>query len=218
MTTTIGVLALQGDFEEHIAVLEGLGVEAVEVRLPKQLDGLDGLIVPGGESTTISRLMHRWGLLEAVRQRARTGMAVWGTCAGAILLAERAPELDRDGLRLMDIAVERNAFGRQVDSFEVALSAPALGPQPFHAVFIRAPRISEVGPKAEALGRLADGTVVAARQERLLATAFHPELTDDTRFHEYFLNLAAKGGSAALLGRQTVGSGQRARGSRPAPP
>jgi 5'-phosphate synthase pdxT subunit len=199
MTTTIGVLALQGDFVEHIAVLKTLGVDAVEVRLPEQLDGLDGLIIPGGESTTISRLMHQWGLLEPVRRRALDGMALWGTCAGAILLAERATDLDREGLHLMDIAVERNAFGRQVDSFEVSLRVPLLGPPPFRAVFIRAPLITHVGPKAEALARLADGTVVAARQERLLATAFHPELTDDTRFHRYFLELTANGRQAATL-------------------
>jgi len=191
----IGVLALQGDFAEHIAVLKGLGVDAVEVRLPEQLDGLDGLIIPGGESTTISRLIHQWGLLEPLRERARSGMAVWGTCAGAILLAERTTDLDREGLRLMDIEVERNAFGRQVDSFEAALDVPALGPPAFQAVFIRAPRITKVGSRAEALARLAGGAVVAAQQGNLLATSFHPELTDDTRFHEYFLSLAANGRS-----------------------
>ena len=189
----IGVLALQGDFAEHIAVLRRLGADAVEVRLPEQLEGLDGLIIPGGESTTISRLLHRWRLLEPIRQHALDGMAVWGTCAGAILLAGRPSDLDREGLRLMDIEVERNAFGRQVDSFEAWLSVPKLGSQPFRAVFIRAPVISRVGPKAEALARLADGTIVAAQQERLLATAFHPELTDDPRFHRYFLDLAANG-------------------------
>ena len=197
MTTTIGVLALQGDFAEHIAVLRQLGVEAGEVRLPEQLDGLDGLIIPGGETTTIARLIHEWGLLEPLRKRALNGMAVWGTCAGAILLAERIDGLDRDGLRLMDIAVERNAYGRQVDSFEARLDVPALGPPPFEAVFIRAPRITDVGPKAETLARLADGTVAAARQGKLLATAFHPELTDDARFHRYFLSLAVNGRSPA---------------------
>ena len=196
--TTIGVLALQGDFAEHIAILQRLGAQTVEVRLPKRLEGLDGLIVPGGESTTISRLLRQWQLLEPIRQRARAGMAVWGTCAGAILLAERASDLDREGLRLMDIAVERNVFGRQVDSFETTLSVPRLGPEPFRAVFIRAPVISHVGAKAEALARLADGAVVAAQQEKLLATAFHPELTTDTRFHRYFLDLAANGRTAGL--------------------
>ena len=192
----IGVLALQGGFAEHIAILTKLGVDAIEVRRPEQLAGLDGLIIPGGESTTISRLMRRWELLDPVRERAQDGMAVWGTCAGAILLAESAGDLDREGLRLMDIAVERNAFGRQVSSFEADVPVPALGSQPFPAVFIRAPSIVEVGAKAEALSRLADGTVVAARQEKLLATAFHPELTDDARFHEYFLRLTANGRAA----------------------
>jgi pyridoxal 5'-phosphate synthase pdxT subunit len=185
----IGVLALQGDFAEHVAVLRRLDVEAVEVRLPEQLEALDGLIIPGGESTTISRLMERWGLLEAVRHRAHDGMAIWGTCAGAILLAERTSDLDREGLRLMDIDVERNAFGRQVDSFEADLDVPALGAAPYPAIFIRAPKIVHIGAKAQAVARLADGTVVAARQGRLLATAFHPELTNDTRFHEYFLEM-----------------------------
>ena len=188
--TKIGVLALQGDFAEHAAVLQQLGAEAVEVRLPGQLAGLDGLIIPGGESTTIARLIHEWGLLEPLRTRANEGMAIWGTCAGAILLAERAPELDREGLRLMDIEVERNAFGRQLDSFEAALDVPALGPEPFDAVFIRAPVMRSAGARAEVLARLPDGAIVAARQERLLATSFHPELTGDTRFHEYFLRLA----------------------------
>jgi 5'-phosphate synthase pdxT subunit len=196
----VGVLALQGDFAEHVAVLRRLGVDAVEVRLPEQLADIDGLIIPGGESTTIARLMHEWKLIEPVRQRAREGMAIWGTCAGAIVLAERAPDLDRPGLRLMDIAVERNAFGRQVDSFEAELDVPALGTPAFTAVFIRAPLISDVGPKAEALATLDGGTVVAARQRNLLATAFHPELTDDSRFHRYFLEMAAARQSVAAAG------------------
>ncbi len=183
MTVKIGVLAVQGDFAEHI-------------------DALDGLIIPGGESTAIARLMERWGLLEPIRRRARQGMAVWGTCAGAILLAEQADDLDREGLRLMDIDVVRNAFGRQLDSFETDLTVPVLGPRPYHAVFIRAPLIRRVGPGAETLAALPDGTVVAARQEKLLATAFHPELTDDTRFHEYFLSLARKGRAAATTERE----------------
>ena len=194
----IGVLALQGDFEEHISMLTKLGADASEVRLPEQLDDLDGLIIPGGESTTIARLLARWQLLAPIRRRALEGMAVWGTCAGAILLAERAAGLDREGLRLMDIAVERNAYGRQVDSFEAELSVPAFGARPFHAVFIRAPRISEAGVKATPLARLADGAVVAAQQEKLLVTAFHPELTDDTRFHQHFLELAAASPPATI--------------------
>jgi len=193
MSVSIGVLALQGGFLEHIAVLRRLDARPSEVRLPHQLDGLDGLIIPGGESTAIARLLHRWDLIAPIRARARDGMAVWGSCAGAILLAERAGDLDREGLRLMDIGVERNAFGRQVDSFEALIDVPVLGPPPFPAVFIRAPIIRDVGPKAEALASLADGTVVAAQQETLLATAFHPELTDDTRFHAYFLTLAMQG-------------------------
>ncbi|MEX2158273.1 MAG: pyridoxal 5'-phosphate synthase glutaminase subunit PdxT [Dehalococcoidia bacterium] len=192
MRPRIGVLALQGDFLEHIAVLRRLDVDAAEVRLPDQLEGLDGLIIPGGESTTIARLIHEWELLEPVRRRANEGMAIWGTCAGAILLAERAGDLDREGLRLMDIGVRRNAFGRQVDSFEAELDVPALGAPPFRAVFIRAPIIEDVGPRVETLASLSDGTVVAAQQGILLATSFHPELTGDTRFHEFFLRLAGR--------------------------
>lgn len=202
----IGVLALQGDFAEHAAVLRRLGAIVVEVRLPEQLAALDGLIIPGGESTTISRLLHRWELLEPVRMRARDGLAVWGTCAGAILMAERAPDLDREGLRLMDIRTERNAFGRQVDSFEAALSVSAIGAEPFRAVFIRAPVITDVGPRATVLARLDDGAVVAAQEGNLLATAFHPELTDDTRFHQFFLSLAADGREAPMAGRRVSGS------------
>jgi 5'-phosphate synthase pdxT subunit len=192
----IGVLALQGDFAEHAAVLGRLKVNAVEVRLPAQLGRLDGLIIPGGESTTIARLLSEWRLLQPIRDRARDGMAIWGTCAGAILLAEHAGDLDREGLRLMDITVERNAFGRQVDSFEVDLDVPQFGSPPFHGVFIRAPRIVAAGPKATILARLTDGTIVAAQQDNLLATSFHPELTGDARFHEYFLRVAAGGAPA----------------------
>jgi 5'-phosphate synthase pdxT subunit len=198
--TRIGVLALQGDFAEHISALERLGAATGGVRLPEQLGGLDGLIIPGGESTTIARLLHEWSLNEPLRERARDGMAVWGTCAGAILLAEHAPGLDRPGLRLMDMEVERNAFGRQVDSFEAVLDVPDLGPAPYPAVFIRAPRIVRLGARARALATLDDGTVVAARQERLLATAFHPELTDDLRFHQYFLQIAAGSEKPATAG------------------
>lgn len=188
----IGVLALQGDFAEHTAALQRLGAQAVEVRLPQQLDDLDGLILPGGESTTIARLLDRWQLLQPIRERVANGMAVWGTCAGAILLAKDAGDLDREGLGLMDITVERNSFGRQVDSFEAALNAPAIDPEPFHGVFIRAPRILSVGPHVEALARLEDGSVVAAREDRLLATVFHPELTNDDRFHRFFMEMAAE--------------------------
>jgi 5'-phosphate synthase pdxT subunit len=160
------------------------------VRLPEHLAGLDGLIIPGGESTTIARLLAEWRLLQPIRDHANDGMAVWGTCAGAILLAKQPGDLDREGLGLMDIAVERNAFGRQVDSFEVDLDIAELGPAPFHAVFIRAPRITSVGANTQVLAQLADGTIVAAQQRKLLATSFHPELTGDARVHEYFVRLA----------------------------
>ena len=199
----IGVLALQGAFIEHVHALHSLGVEAVEVRLPEHLDHLDGLIIPGGESTTIGKLAVKYGLLEPIREMSHAGKPIWGTCAGLILLARRlnggrgegeAPPL----LGLMDLTVARNAFGRQVDSFEADLAVPALdvvstpdeAGRPFHAVFIRAPRIESVGAGVEVLARLDDGTVVAACQGHLLATAFHPELTADTRFHRYVLNLA----------------------------
>ncbi len=187
----IGVLALQGDFAEHVAILTQLGADCVEVRLPDDLDGLDGLIVPGGESTTIARLLHRWDLVEPIRERVRDGMAVWGTCAGAILLANEAGDLDREGLRLMDISVERNAFGRQVDSFETELLVDAIGGAPYHCIFIRAPRITDAGSAVEVLAQLADGSIVAARQDNMLASVFHPELTEDDRFHQLFLDMAA---------------------------
>jgi 5'-phosphate synthase pdxT subunit len=184
---TVGVLALQGDFREHREVLERLGVSAPEVRLPKDLEGLDGLIIPGGESTTIGRLLRTSHLLEPLRKLAEDGFPVWGTCAGMILLAKRLDDTGVPALEVMDIAVRRNAFGRQVDSFEADLPVPLLGDAPFHAVFIRAPVIEDVGPRVEVLARLPEGAPVAARQERLLATAFHPELTRDDRFHRYFV-------------------------------
>lgn len=185
---TIGVLALQGDFREHREVLEGLGVSAPEVRLPRELAGLAGLIIPGGESTTIFKLMRTSGLLEPLRELAGGGFPIWGTCAGMILLARRLDASGIPALQAMDIGVRRNAFGRQVDSFEAALAVPPLGETPYRAVFIRAPIITDVGPGVEVLTRLADGTPVAAREGRLLATAFHPELTGDPRFHRYFLD------------------------------
>ena len=189
----IGVLALQGAFAEHIAALRRLGVKGVEVRLPIQLEGLDGLIIPGGESTTIGKLAVAYDLVEPLRNFGRR-KPIWGTCAGAIFLSKDALR-DQPLLELMDIQVERNAFGRQVESFEVDLEIPALkkvDPQGglYHAVFIRAPLIAAVGPGAEALACLPDGRVVAAQQGNLLATAFHPELTTDDRFHRYFVSLA----------------------------
>jgi len=189
----IGVLALQGDFEEHLAMLERLGVQVVEVRLPEHLEGLSGLIIPGGESTTIGKLAVDFDLLEPLRKFGAEN-AVWGTCAGAIFLSKDVHR-QQPLLQLMDIAVERNAFGRQIASFEIDLDIAALeevapGAGPFHAVFIRAPLIASVDGDAQALARLEDGRIVAARQGRLLATAFHPELTGDDRFHRYFLRLA----------------------------
>lgn len=194
--TRIGVLALQGDFAEHAAVLLQLGATAVEVRLPEQLPEIDGLIIPGGESTTIARLLAEWSLLQPIRDRVDEGMAIWGTCAGAILLARDVNDLDREGLRLMDIVVERNAFGRQVDSFEVHLDVPEIGTNPFRAIFIRAPRILFAGPGVKVLSRLNDA-IVAARQDKLLATSFHPELSGDARFHEYFLRMAQEPSATA---------------------
>jgi 5'-phosphate synthase pdxT subunit len=189
----IGVLALQGDFAEHIVMLRRLGVEAVEVRLPEQLTMLDGLIIPGGESTTIGKLAVDFNLLQPLRQFGRE-KAIWGTCAGAIFLSKDAHR-QQPLLGLMDITVQRNAFGRQVASFEVDLDVPALAQVsdeniPFHAVFIRAPLIESVGENAQALAKLDDGLIVAAQEGHWLATSFHPELTGDDRFHRYFLRLA----------------------------
>ena len=191
----IGVLALQGDFAEHIVMLKKLGAETTEVRLPAHLAGLDGLILPGGESTTIGKLMVAYGLLEAIRDFGQ-GHAIWGTCAGAILLSKDARR-DQPLLKLMDITVERNAFGRQVASFEAALDVDVVKKStetdaPFHAVFIRAPIIESVSGDAKVICALEDGRIVAAQQGHLLATSFHPELTGDTRFHQYFLTLVKK--------------------------
>jgi 5'-phosphate synthase pdxT subunit len=184
----IGVLALQGDFREHRQMLDRLGVQASEVRLPQDLDGVSGLILPGGESTAIVRLMRTSGLLEELQRLSRAGLPMWGTCAGMILLAKRLDASGMPALQAMDITVRRNAFGRQVDSFEADLAIVGLEGGPFRAVFIRAPVIEAVGPGVELLGRLPDGTVVAAREGLLLATSFHPELTIDTRLHQYFLD------------------------------
>jgi 5'-phosphate synthase pdxT subunit len=188
----IGVLALQGDFAEHIATLKRLGVEMVEVRLPGDLDGLDGLIIPGGESTTIGKLAVDFGLMEPLIDFGES-RAIWGTCAGAIFLSKDARRR-QPLLGLMDITVQRNAFGRQVDSFEADLDVEWLrlatnSAGPYHAVFIRAPIIESVSGAARILSQLPDGRIVAAQEGKLLATSFHPELTDDTRFHEYFLSL-----------------------------
>ncbi len=189
----IGVLALQGDFAEHIAMLRKLKVDAAEVRLPEHLKGLDGLIIPGGESTTIGKLATDFGLMEPLREFGQRH-AIWGTCAGAIFLSKDARR-SQPLLNLMDIQVERNAFGRQVDSFEADLDVPELKDVtgkngPYHAVFIRAPIIQSVQGDAKVLAATADNKIVAAQQGHLLATSFHPELTPDARFHEYFLSLA----------------------------
>ena len=189
----IGVLALQGAFVEHARILQQLDVEASLVRLPKELDGLDGLIIPGGESTTISRLMADFHLMQPLMDLAQAGIPILGTCAGMILLARDVGGNSVPRLGVMDIRVKRNAFGRQVDSFEADIDLPALGAPPFHAVFIRAPMVEKVGPEVEVMGRLPDGTVVAARQGKLVASAFHPELTSDLRFHRYFLEIIASG-------------------------
>lgn len=181
----IGVLALQGDFEEHCAVLRRLGVEAREVRLPEELEGLDGLILPGGESTTIGKLATRYGLLEAIRKLSET-VPIWGTCGGLVFMA-RDVGMDQPVLGIMDMVVQRNAFGRQVDSFEEDLTIQGLEGGPFPGIFIRAPVIEKVGPDAEILCRLTDGRIVAVRQGRLLTTSFHPELSRDDRLHKYFI-------------------------------
>lgn len=185
----IGVLALQGAFFEHVKMLRKLGAEAVEVRLPEDLDGLDGLIIPGGESTTIGKLAVTYGLIEPLRDFARQH-PTWGTCAGLIFLANDLGKDQQPILGLMDISVNRNAFGRQVDSFETDLIIPALASeQPYHAIFIRAPVVTAVHNGVNILAQLPDGRIIAVQEGHLLGTAFHPELTDDLRFHEYFLNL-----------------------------
>jgi 5'-phosphate synthase pdxT subunit len=190
----IGVLALQGDFREHVEMLKRLGVEPVEVRLPEQLRDLDGLIIPGGESTTIGKLATQYGLIEPIRRMAAQGKPIWGTCAGMIVLA-RDVGMRQPLVGVMDVKVKRNAFGRQVDSFEADLDIPELkngDTSPFHAIFIRAPLMESVGPGVKVLAELEDGTIVAARQGNLLATSFHPELTGDTRFHKYFLEQSVR--------------------------
>ena len=193
-----GVLALQGAFREHIAMLQRLNVEAAEVRLAKELDDLDGLIIPGGESTSMGLVAERWGLVEPLRRWVHGGRPTWGTCAGMILLAEQATGQKLGGQALiggLDVTVNRNYFGRQVDSFEANLDVPALGDTPFHAVFIRAPAITAVAENVEtlatvaSLGDEAEPVIAAVRKGPILATAFHPELTDDLRWHRYFVEI-----------------------------
>lgn len=185
----MGVLALQGDFREHAQMLRNIGAEPVEVRRREQLEDLDGLIIPGGESTAIGKLMVTYQLVEPVREFVRTGKPVWGTCAGMIVLAKDAGGSHQPLLGELDVRVRRNAFGRQLDSFETDIRMPEVAERPVHAVFIRAPLVEEVGPGVEVVGRLEDGTVVAVRQENVLGTSFHPELTNDPAFHLYFLNM-----------------------------
>ncbi|HEU0074185.1 MAG TPA: pyridoxal 5'-phosphate synthase glutaminase subunit PdxT [Dehalococcoidia bacterium] len=187
----VGVLALQGDFAEHAAILRRLDADAREIRLPSDLEGVDRLIIPGGESTTIARLMEMYGLVEPIRAFA-AHRPVWGTCAGMIVMARRATDLDRETLGLMDVSVVRNAFGRQLDSFETDLEIEELPGPPLHAVFIRAPLIKDAGPAVKVMARIDGKGIVAAREGHLLATAFHPELTGDTRMHQYFLTLGGE--------------------------
>lgn len=189
---TIGVLAIQGDFLEHRQALARLGVEAPEIRLPHQLEDIDGLIIPGGESTTIAQLIDIYGFRDALRERARQGLAVWGTCAGMIVIADRLTDARPEPLRLMDIEVSRNAFGRQVDSFEADIEFQDIEGAPFHCVFIRAPVVNRVGASVRTLAALDDGRPIAVRQGKLLATAFHPELTGDSRIHELFARIASQ--------------------------
>jgi 5'-phosphate synthase pdxT subunit len=188
-TITIGVLALQGDFLEHIQTLQRLGIKTQEVRLPKDLETIDGLIMPGGESTTMANLLDVFKLREPLIQKITQGMPVWGTCAGMILLASKLQQDRPAPLCLMDIEVNRNAFGRQLESFSENLTIKQLGTNPLHATFIRAPIITRAGSHVAVLAKLSDGRIVAAQQNNMLATAFHPELTEDTRLHEYFINL-----------------------------
>ena len=189
MSKRIGVLALQGDFLEHQAALLKIGVSSLEIRLPKHLDNLDGIIIPGGESTTIAKLMDIYSIREKLKNCINNGLAVWGTCAGLILLAKYLEEPDPIPLHVMDIKVSRNAFGRQRDSFETDVQITELGSDPYHTVFIRAPKITDVGNDVEILASLHDSGPIAVREKNLLATSFHPELTNDLRFHSFFMRI-----------------------------
>ena len=187
----IGVLALQGDFAAHIQMLATLGVEGTAIRLPKQLEEINGIIIPGGESTTIGKLMVSYNLQDVLQKKIQEGLPVWGTCAGLILLAKETDNAlaGQPLLASMDICIRRNAFGSQRESFETDLSVPVLGEAPFHAFFIRGPAIESVGPQVKVLATLDDGTIVAVREGTLLGTAFHPEVSGDSRFHQYFLRI-----------------------------
>lgn len=206
----VGVLALQGDFAEHAASLRRAGADVLEVRTADQLRRVDGLIVPGGESTTIARLMIAYGLREPIISAGRSGLPIWGTCAGAILLAEEIVTLDRPGLHLMPMTVERNAYGRQIDSFEADVSAGSLGGRRIHAIFIRAPRIRSVSDEVQVLLKLGaeyDHEAVAVQYGSLLATTFHPELTRDGRLHEHFINLCAAYAANRQIQETSVAAG-----------
>ena len=201
---TIGILALQGAFIEHVRAIEALGARAREVRLPADLDGLDGLIIPGGESTTIGKLLVAYDLLEPLRAWARQGRPIYGTCAGTILLARDIGGLDQPLLGTLDISVQRNAFGRQLQSFEADLEMADLGAAPVRAVFIRAPAILSAGPGVHVLATLSDGRIVAAEQGSTLVTCFHPELTGDRRIHRHFLDLVLRGRQSAPAEARTA--------------
>jgi 5'-phosphate synthase pdxT subunit len=188
----IGVLALQGAFAEHSSTLRAIGVEAVEVRLPAHLEDVDGLILPGGESTTMRRLIERWEMRGPILDLAASGAPLFGTCAGMIVLAREIAGDEEPILPLLDVTVERNAFGRQLDSFETDLPVPLLGDTPVHAVFIRAPVIERAGPDVDVLARLPDGRIVAVRERNVIATSFHPELAGETRFHRLVAMMAAE--------------------------
>jgi 5'-phosphate synthase pdxT subunit len=188
----IGVLALQGAFSEHLDLLHGIGVEAVPVRLPADVHGLSGLILPGGESTTMRKLIDRWGLRDPILDLARQGAPLFGTCAGMILLAREIVDGDEPVLPLLDVSVKRNAFGRQLDSFEGRMDVPVLGDAPVHGVFIRAPVIERMGAEVEVMATLDDGRVVAVRERNIVATAFHPELAGETRFHRLVATMASE--------------------------
>jgi pyridoxal 5'-phosphate synthase pdxT subunit len=188
----IGVLALQGDFREHLQTLDAIGVDGVAVRLPGDLDGVSGLILPGGESTTMRRLIDRWNLRGPILDLAERGAPLFGTCAGMIVLAREITGGEAPILPLLDVTVQRNAFGRQLDSFEADLPVPVLGDRPVHGVFIRAPLVDRTGPGVDILARLDDGRVVAVRERNLIATAFHPELAGETRFHRLLATMASE--------------------------
>ena len=188
----IGVLAIQGAFIEHVRTLRSIGIDSVEVRLPADLEGVAGLILPGGESTAQRRLIDRWGLREPILGLAREGAPLFGTCAGMILLASDLGGSEEPVLPLIDMTVERNAFGRQLDSFEAELDVPVLGHQPVHGIFIRAPIVERTGPDVDVLSRLDDGRIVAVRERNVVATAFHPELANEPRFHRLVATMAAE--------------------------